>query len=628
MASIYNYPFFKGIAEAFETATGIHVPEKVTAIVFFAVFAITIICFVLKPIIKNRKWRKKQLDEILKDYGEYTTWQQRWLYIKTWFQSNPPHDLDDPSEAQYQDLRTDSIDFFVNGALIPNNRKPPYYCILGGSGMGKSTFVVNLIRKYINKYKEKTLPYPIKLLYCGERVQGKDVLVERIKEIKDKNNTILVLDALDESNKAIDDYREFSKDLLENIVDFRFVIITCRTQFFERNEDEPELVPKRQPGSKGQQRFKKYYISPLKDKEIRRYLNKKFLLRPFAKKKAKAIVKNCNQVMARPLLLSYIDDLLNSNIEDRQDSIVPIYEIIIDKWLEREASFAATGDINEYKKTLLEFSSEIALYLARPTQLVLSSPQNIDTIIERYKDQYVIKEKNLKGRTLLNRNSKNEYKFSHKSFMEYLVAKQLFEQKDIPLESIDCVSNDMIPKFLTYMISAQIHKNRFFDKIVLSKTFSLPHKLYDFYSVNFPNAKYGNNRIPPILVQCDVSENIAKYISAFLCLSKSIEIDCNFNYLDISKAINKHESNRAIIEIEFLNYDFNHKLLVTSIHNLMINNPNLYFSVYFQLADKTALKTGDPKIIQHLKWLARQQNNILRIIAYTVNGKYRVDFSK
>jgi hypothetical protein len=633
---------FKEAIEAFETATGIKIPEQITAIVILVVL---LAFFVLKPIIKNRKWRKKQLDEILKDYGEYTTWQQRWLYIKTWFQSNPPHDLDDPSEAQYQDLRTDSIDFFINDALVPNNRKPPYYCILGGSGMGKSTFIVNLVRKYINKYREKTLPYPIKLLYCGERVQGKDVLIERIKEIKDKNNTILVLDALDESNKAIDDYSEFSKDLLENIVDFRFVIITCRTQFFEKNEDELEMVPKRQPGSKGQQRFKKYYVSPLKDKEIRRYLNKKYLLRFFAKKKAKAIVKNCNQVMARPLLLSYIDDLLNSNIEDRPESVIHIYEIIIDKWLEREACFAATGDTGKYKKTLLEFSYEIALYLAQPTQYALSHPNNensINAIIKRYKDQYVIKEKNLKGRSLLNRNSKNEFKFAHKSFMEYLVAKQLFEQKGILLESIDCVSNDMTPKFLSYFIRAQM-REQVPDQVllILSDTFSLTWiraiKSIDGHMyMRIPNGvpawmrAYHYSFKRSIEVRCNVSENIAKYISAFISISQNIVINCNFDYSKINQVIldyvaNEHEM--RLINLIIINYDFRNYSLVEFLKPLR-ESYNVQLRIEFLVEDIQIFKTGDSQILQYLQAISTPlpKSNIdqwtsLEVL-YWKNGEY------
>lgn len=623
IASIYDYQIFKEIAEAFETATGIHVPEKVTAFVFLMAFAIAIILFVLKPIIKNHKWRKKQLDDILKDYGEYTTWQQRWLYIKTWFQANPPHDLDEPSMAQYEDGRTDSIDFFINEALVSNNRKPPFYCILGGSGMGKSTFVVNLVWRYIHKYREKTFPYPIKLLYCGERVQEKDVLIDRIKEIENKSNTILVLDALDESNWAIDNYNDFYVNLLENIVEFRFVIITCRTQFFEKHEDEPEIVPVRKPASKKQKQFMKFYVSPLKDSEVRGYLNKKYLLRFSAKKKAKAIVKNCNQIMARPLLLSYIDDLLNSNIEDRPESIIQIYEIIIDKWLEREANFAATGDMNKYTKMLLEFSSEYALCLVQPTfkktatgVAFNSHEDQKKAIIERYKPY--INEKNLKGRSLLNRDTKDEYKFAHKSFMEYLVAKQIFEQKKrIPLESIDCVSNDMIPVFLSYMIMIGERRSEGCYDIVLSDTFSFMPRLYDpsglyYYGVSAKSLFYG-----PIRVECDVTDNIVKYISTFLkipyntvlkerkVIESRIVIDCNY---DCSKIIELFdvERNRIIhmidkhcIDIELLNYNFHGTWLIEFLNSLNESSP--VSSVTFNIRNKRVIAEGDPKVIQVIR---------------------------
>ncbi len=495
--------------------------------------------------------------------------------------------------------------------------------------MGKSTFVVNLVWKYIHKYREKTLPYPIKLLYCGERVQGKDVLIDRIKEIENKSNTILVLDALDESNWAIDNYNEFSNELLDNIVVFRFVIITCRTQFFEKHEEEPEILPKRQPGSKGQHRFRKFYVSPLKDKEVRRYLNKKYLLRFSAKKKAKAIVKNCNQIMARPLLLSYIDDLLNSHIEDRPESITSIYKIIIDKWLEREANFSAPDNIEEYKKTLLEFSSEYALCLAQPTfnktatgVAYNSHEDQKNAIIERYNPH--INEKNLKGRSLLNRDTKNEYKFAHKSFMEFLVAKQLFEQKKrIPLESVDCVSNDMIPVFLSYMINERLYKRPARYDIVLSDTFSFipseqnrSYNLYD-YGVSAKSCYYG-----PIRVECDVTDNIAKYISAFLKIPNNtmtkerriiewVAIDCNYDYSKIIEVFNPDCNNKLgakikhKIRLDFWNYDFHNPMLVRLLNSINWQDSDI-FSIMFTTSENRAMVQGDPRVIEFLYTLSKE----------------------
>lgn len=443
-----EYSFFQGIAQAIEDVFGWHIPEKYIAIVFLSFCVLGILWllnkFFIKPSIKNHKWRKNQLDLILKNHKSYMSRKERWLYIDTYFQTEPPHDYDEPSDSEYNDLRTknDSIYHFLNKAFKKDNDNPPFYCILGGSGMGKTTFAVNLVRKYINKYKERTLPYPIKLLYCGANKEDGKLLIEDIRGIENKENTIIILDALDENNEAINNFSDFFPELLKAFKDFRIVVITCRTQFFESKNDEPSLLPFRDEKTKQLKQFKKYYVSPFSIEELNHYLNKKYILRFSKKKKAEQIVNKCKKLMARPLLLSFIDDLVNSDM--KEFSISNIYEIIINKWLEREAKFATVENTEEYMHKLLVFSEEIAVYMAQ-TEYTKYNKKGFNQIIKKH--TLNIAEKNLKGRSLLNRNSSDDYKFAHKSFMEYLVAKTIFEDASCNIDSLDCASHDMIPVF-------------------------------------------------------------------------------------------------------------------------------------------------------------------------------------
>ena len=553
-----DYESLSKIVEDILKIFGIEPKGNILAYLTLGISVILIFIILAIRFIKINRWRKKQRDEILKGYERYTTLWQRWLYIKTWFQINPPHDLDEPYDSQSRYLRTNSIDFFIKRVFKQGNQNPPYYCILGGSGMGKSTFVVNLVRKYIDKYKGKTLPYPIKLLYCGETVDGNDSLLNRIKAIDNKENTILILDALDENNEAIDNYSDFFTQLWENVTRFRIVVITCRTQFFEKLEDEPNLLPSRDPATKKQIQFEKYYISPFQDEEIDRYIDKKYLLRFSAKRKAKAIVNNCKQLMARPLLLSYLDDLLDAQIGNGKESIVQIYEILINKWLEREANFYATMDKEreKYIKNLRTFSNELALCMAQPSY----EKKQIDVIIARYGANTLVKERNLKVRSLLNRNSKNDYKFAHKSFMEFLVAMQLSKpNNNILLESIDCVSNDMIPVFLSYMLSNKLKQQRNNEiNIFLSEkySFSFGSRGYDpylyfiyKYKLNGSSYRIIHNEMN-FHINCEISANIERFLSAFIdffCGEEfqserktdiNIYIDCHYNFYSLANCIN------------------------------------------------------------------------------------------
>lgn len=658
MITLIDLEFFYYLEDYFEKATGINIPDNTYAKIVLCIIVLSILfllCrtlykYLIKPFINNHMWRKQQLEEILKGYEQYTTKQQRWLYIKTWFQSNPPHDLDEPYQAQFEDPRTDSIDFFIKQVLRRDNQKSPYYCILGGSGMGKSTFVVNLVRKYIKKYTEKTLPYPIKLFNCGD-YNEKDKIIDRIKSIdKDsQKNTILILDALDENNEAIVNYTFFFDDLITSIKEFRIVIITCRTQFFERSEDEPNVFPGHEPATKEHRRFKKYYLSPLRDEEVNHYLNKKYVLRFSTKRKAKAIVNNCKQIMARPLLLSYLNDLLKSEIENREESIVQIYEILINKWLEREANFASTDEKKEtYIQTLRAFSNELALCMAQPSY----SKQQVDDIIAKYGANTLIKEKNLKGRSLLNRDSKNVFKFAHKSFMEFLVAKQLSKPNNILLESIDCVSNDMIPLFLSYELTLNILSNissyGYDEKIIKNIYFS---NILSFDPVKKTNKfyEYGEDTVYKrfegihIHVACDITDNIEKYLFYIInSFSKNIKkerinihIDGRYDYSRIGGVIFQNILHRLIfvdahtddLELEekysldierevidsilykkneefwlprliFVNYKFEDNTIVRLLENL-----KFYDSVNIVIRDPVTIRKGDTCILWKLSHL-------------------------
>ena len=597
MDTFFNYEIFENLARFFYHLTGKEVPNTTIAISFCLFWVIIVVGIVFGIVHKNNKWRKKQLDDILNNYGDYTNWKERRLFIDTGLQTTPPNDYEEPSEAQSQDirelgqkkkwyLRNSSIDFFIDNVFRENNSNPPYYCVLGGSGMGKSTFVVHLVRRYIKKYNKKTLPYPIKLVNCGEKTEDKDnYIIKYIDSIKDKNNTILIIDALDESNAAISNFNVFFSSLKDLICQFRIVVLTCRTQFFEKYEDEPSLLPTRDPKTKKQKQFKKYYVSPFDDYEIQHYLNKKYLLKFLAKKKAKLIVEKCGPLMARPLLLSYIDDLVNSDIKDY--SISKIYEIIIDKWLEREADFAAFDNKDQYKKHLFDFSSDIALCLVQTAE----NNNSIEDIIDKYTS--VITGKNLRGRSLLNRNSKNDYKFAHKSFMEYLVAKQLRNANPIPIESIDCVSNDMIPALFADMIASDYSEPGF--EINFGEYIGWSH-ISDFYY------SHTNTITNELLINCDISDNTLAFIAELIQQFKvsRIVINCDYDYYKMTNVLNEYSINNHYI-LDFQNYNFRDDNLIKLLKPLL--NTKLYL-INFYIKDKKTFDNGSKEVLKFL-WHAQ-----------------------
>lgn len=589
MDTFFDYDVFENLGRMFFHLTGKEVPNTIIAISFCLFWVTIVVGIVLRIIHKNNKWREKQLNEILKGYENYTTRQERRLYIDTRLLIEPLDDYDEPSEAQQNNLHGISIDSFIKKIFKKDNVSPHYYCILGGSGIGKSTFVVNFVRKYIYHHKEKNLPYKIKLLYCGENTNDNDTILKQIDTIKDKSTTILILDALDENDEAIDNFSKFFPELLKRFFEFRIVIITCRTQFFEKRKNEPQNLPNRDPKTHKQKQFEKYYISPLNNAEIRRYLNKKFILKFSSKKKAKSIVRKCNKLMARPLLLSYIDDIVNSDITDY--SISHIYEIIIDKWLEREANFSGTNNIKNYKSDLFNFSLEVAKILVQNQSKTINgivnnnSQSRIHEAILNFSS--IINKNNLKSRSLLFRNPNDYYTFAHKSFIEFIIAKRLFEKNDIPIRNIDFDSFNMIPVFWMDMINNEFKnktptidsKNKYYFQYIFN--IDLDGIQIDFNRHHFSiESPYSEKPSCGLLIEKSYYKSHSRFISELsnyffiediMILWKDERNDMNL----ITELINQIK----IYDVTLLYYDFNNKSIIQLLENSIPKFCNITFEV-------------------------------------------------
>ena len=109
-----------------------------------------------------------------------------------------------------------------------------------------------------------------------------------------------------------------------------------------------------------------------------------------------------------------------------------LYAELIQKWIEREARRVPSDRREQYKQELLRFSREIALDIYRQRAerngALLISGTEIKPFAEKH--QIKLEEMELKSRSLLNRNARGEYKFSHKSVLEYFLAVEAVKNPD------------------------------------------------------------------------------------------------------------------------------------------------------------------------------------------------------
>jgi hypothetical protein len=199
----------------------------------------------LQQRLKNNKIAK-ELVHFRYDYKDVK--QKRDLFIPTQAQSHSPTYEEEPKQGIKFIPKVPLIPFFIKTAFNEKKESDKFYLILADSGMGKTTYMINLYLQYHSffnlrrKYKMKLFPF------------GDKDIIRWIKEIKSEEarDTILLLDAFDEykallppeNPDGLSDDERFRKrldEVVESVKDFREVVITSRTQYFPGQEDKPKV---------------------------------------------------------------------------------------------------------------------------------------------------------------------------------------------------------------------------------------------------------------------------------------------------------------------------------------------------------------------------------------------------
>lgn len=291
--------------------------------------------------------------------------------------------------------------------------------LLADSGMGKSSFVLNYYAFNRSRWRNKSRLAVVPL--------GHHNAVDIIKQIHPhkRRETILFLDAFDEDLEAVKNYWVRLNELMSVCGGFRRVLITCRTQFFPQESAIPQLAtmvvgPRSGPAH---HTFWRLYLAPFSDRQVDEYLKRRFGFWGFQKKaKARSLVKKVPNLTVRPLLLSYITELLEAD-----SPLVltwEVYSALTTKWYKRETFWK---DFNHLEM----FSEELAIHLYlgflehgfdRVERTVI-----VNIIKNLFSSVRDIDEWKATSRSLLHRDAAGNWKFAHRSIMEFLFLKRFFE---------------------------------------------------------------------------------------------------------------------------------------------------------------------------------------------------------
>jgi hypothetical protein len=324
-----------------------------------------------------------------------------------------------------------------------------FLILLADSGMGKSTLLMNFYAQY---GRRKRGEHKIVLVPLGHHQAD-----ELITKVCDKSSTILFLDAFDEDTKAIHDYKERIATLVELSKDFSRVLMSCRTQFFATDAEIPQETGLLKIGTvrAGQSRaytFSKLYLSPFSESQIDRYIRKRFAFwQRERRKRAHELIAQAPDLTMRPMLLSHIPDLIDQHFFI--GNAASLYKAMTEAWFIRERPLVEP-------EPLYRFSIALALDLyAQREQRGSEKIAPHEALALAHQLNIPLESWQMRGRSLVNRDSDGKLKFSHRSLMEYFFIVGFLEN---PSAYPKVPWTDQMKRFWWDMISTR-HNGRTLD---------------------------------------------------------------------------------------------------------------------------------------------------------------------
>lgn len=381
------------------------VPVKVYKSLFRPLYRVLPILDLIKP------WFR-QLENKLRGYDRKSLIDSFSDYINVGFEYDPnllyrlatkinPNKI----VATRDRLQKNVLHLFLDGFLRKNEC---FVLLLADVGAGKTLLMQKLFHDFALTYPQERLAF----VYAGENT------FDRIRAIPSKNRTALFLDAIDEDTVArVEVYpNAYWSRYAGLLTEFKRVIVSCRTQFFKRKEDEWKHL-------KGRLDFEIVELNLFSENEAKQYLNNKYRKNLYSRERALLIYNKKPQLFSRPLVLSWMDDLLLSNRE--YDFHFEIYEEVTLQWANREAGIVEqdVAVMRTYPYRLLSFSKGLAGWLYRETRRD-AQPESISELATKFE----LTSRDARSRSFVTRNrATDRFAFCHESLLDYFLARTLFD---------------------------------------------------------------------------------------------------------------------------------------------------------------------------------------------------------
>ncbi|ODS38177.1 MAG: hypothetical protein A7316_00320 [Candidatus Altiarchaeales archaeon WOR_SM1_86-2] len=344
----------------------------------------------------------------------------------------------------------DPIDNYINNWLSADEIN--HISILGEYGTGKTSFCMKLAHDMAEKYKKDPLNNRIPILISlrdyskvmSVRQLITDLLINEyglqgvnfplFQKMNEEGLFLLIFDGFDEMAQKVifdDAYSNFNKIAELAKPKKSKVILTCRTEFFRTYEKEKEIlldIDKRR-------NFDIIYLKEFDDDQIKEFLQKRVPLIEKRKKKKKDWeyyykkiyeVFELKDLAKRPVLLELIAKYLPQLIELGEEiNASTLYKTTIHEELKRRLKVGKTIIQRDDRIKLMKLlavwmynNDKLSVYHEDVPELLnlkVHFEIKIKTDIEYHLNDFLTC-------SFLNRDTEGNYQFSHKSFVDFLVA--------------------------------------------------------------------------------------------------------------------------------------------------------------------------------------------------------------
>ncbi|MDJ0902745.1 MAG: pentapeptide repeat-containing protein [Xenococcus sp. MO_188.B8] len=402
-------------------------------------------------------------------------------------------------KINYKEEKEDLLDNLLEKFI--ENDKQNFLTLLGDFGTGKTSFAIHyfiaLAKKYIDD-KTNRIPVFISLKDYKGTLNIEDFMVREFydkfnirinfsifQQLAIKGRFIFFIDGFDEMASLTDqeitiqNLKELTKLSFENILfltesqdknhQANKVFLTSRTHYFLTESQEKDILKAdytilyRNYATKSNYEITRIKLKEFNDDQIREYIQKHTNKEEITTQYLQIIQNtyNLQELSTRPLLLDMIVKTMPILREKNNINPAALYKAYTNIWIERDdwrSLMTPQGKRNfmwELAVKMFELGGDFSLHYSN-----LDNPKDeyLKNSYEEDEDYYSYESTTC---SFLNRDAAGNYKFIHKSFMEYFVAESFYwdvrknSKKIIYYSSL----NHETKFFFNYIIA--LHKDRF-----------------------------------------------------------------------------------------------------------------------------------------------------------------------